>query len=124
VGTLIFGVTGMALAKFFENPIRMALRVRLVWTIVLLVMAVAGIVLQIMTTRTWADRTIPLANIAQENDTGLPVVGAVGQSTTEKRACRLHRNQTSTARLRRANRLYYECTALPRSGRSTTPQEP
>ena len=69
------------------------------------------------------DATTRLANIAQGNDTGLPVVGAVGQSTTEKRACHLHRNQASTARLHRANRLYYECTALSLSGRSATPQE-
>jgi len=53
VGTLMFGVTGMALAKFFENPIRMALQDRPIWTIVFLVVAVAGIVLQIMSTRTW-----------------------------------------------------------------------
>jgi hypothetical protein len=69
------------------------------------------------------DATTPLANIAHVNDTGLPVVGAVGQSTTGKQACRLHRNQASTARLWRANRLYYECTALSLSGRSATPQE-
>lgn len=53
VGTLMFGVTGMALAKFFENPIRMALEDRPVWTIIFLVVAAAGIALQIMTTRAW-----------------------------------------------------------------------
>jgi hypothetical protein len=53
VGTLMFGVTGMALAKFFENPIRMALQDRPIWTIVFLVVAVAGIALQIMSTRAW-----------------------------------------------------------------------
>jgi hypothetical protein len=53
VGTLMFGVTGVALVKFFENPIRFALQDSPLWTIVFLVVAVAGIVLQILTTRAW-----------------------------------------------------------------------
>jgi hypothetical protein len=53
VGTLMFGYTGMALASFFENPIRTALQDRPIWTIIFLIIAVAGIVLQIMTTRAW-----------------------------------------------------------------------
>lgn len=53
VGTLLFGVTGMALAKFFENPLRAALQDRPIWTVVFLIVAAAGIVLQIMTTRAW-----------------------------------------------------------------------
>jgi hypothetical protein len=54
VGTLIFGYAGMALAKFFENPIRYALQDRPIWTIIFLILAAAGIALQIMMTRTWA----------------------------------------------------------------------
>ena len=53
VGTLMFGVTGVALAKFFENPIRFALQDSPLWTIVFLVVAIAGIVLQILTTQAW-----------------------------------------------------------------------
>ena len=53
VGTLMFGITGVALAKFFENPIRFALQDSPLWTIVFLVVAIAGIALQIMTTRAW-----------------------------------------------------------------------
>lgn len=53
VGTLMFGVIGMTLAKFFENPIRNALSDSPLWAIFFLVMAVAGIALQIMTTRTY-----------------------------------------------------------------------
>lgn len=51
VGTLIFGIRGMALAKFFENPIRFALQDSALWTIFFLVLVVAGIVAQIVTTR-------------------------------------------------------------------------
>jgi hypothetical protein len=54
VGTLIFGYAGMVLAKFFENPIRYALQDRPIWTIIFLILAAAGIALQIMMTRTWA----------------------------------------------------------------------
>jgi hypothetical protein len=64
-----------------------------------------------------------VASIAQVNDTGLPVVGAVGKTLTGQRACRLHRAQASTDRLRRVNRIYYPCNALPLSGGSATPQE-
>lgn len=53
VGTLMFGITGVALAKFFENPIRFALQDSPLWTIVFLVVAIAGIAWQIMTTRAW-----------------------------------------------------------------------
>ncbi len=53
VGTLMFGMIGMTLAKFFENPIRLALQDSPLWTIFFLVLAVAGIVVQIMTTRAW-----------------------------------------------------------------------
>ena len=53
VGTLLFGITGMALAKFFENPVRTALQDRPIWAIIFLIVAAAGIALQIMTTRAW-----------------------------------------------------------------------
>ena len=51
IGTLVFGVTGMALAKFFENPIRIALNQSWIWTVLFLVLAIAGIALQIMMNR-------------------------------------------------------------------------
>lgn len=53
VGTLMFGYVGMTLASFFENPVRTALQDRPIWTIIFLIIAVAGIALQIMTTRAW-----------------------------------------------------------------------
>jgi hypothetical protein len=53
VGTLMFGFIGMTLAKFFENPIRNALSDSPLWAIFFLVMAVVGIVVQIMTTRAY-----------------------------------------------------------------------
>ena len=51
VGTLMFGITGVALAKFFNNPIRHALSDSPLWTILFLVLAIGSIVVQIMTTR-------------------------------------------------------------------------
>lgn len=53
VGTLLFGITGMALARFLENPVRIALQDRPIWTIIFLIVVAAGIVWQIMTTRAW-----------------------------------------------------------------------
>ncbi len=53
VGTLMFGVIGMTLAKFFENPIRNALQDSWLWALFFLVLAVVGIAVQIMTTRTY-----------------------------------------------------------------------
>jgi hypothetical protein len=53
VGTLMFGLIGVTLAKFFENPIRFALQDSPLWTIVFLVVAIAGIAVQILTTRAW-----------------------------------------------------------------------
>ena len=51
IGTLMFGVTGMAVAQLFENPIRRAFDNSPIWTILFLVLAVAGIALQIMMNR-------------------------------------------------------------------------
>lgn len=53
VGTLMFGLIGVTLARFFENPIRFALQDSPLWTIVFLVVAIAGIAWQILTTRAW-----------------------------------------------------------------------
>lgn len=53
VGTLLFGIIGMTLASFFENPIRNALDESPLWTIFFLILAAVGIVWQIMTTRTY-----------------------------------------------------------------------
>jgi hypothetical protein len=51
VGTLMLGFIGMTLTKFFENPIRYALQGSPLWTIFFLVLAVAGVIVQVMATR-------------------------------------------------------------------------
>ena len=51
--TLMFGYIGMTLARFFENPIQLALQDSPLWTIVFVILVVAGIAVQIMTTRTY-----------------------------------------------------------------------
>jgi hypothetical protein len=54
IGTLMFGVGGVAVvSKLFENPVRLALQGSPIWTILFLILAVAGIVLQIIHTRDW-----------------------------------------------------------------------
>jgi hypothetical protein len=53
IGTLMFGAVGMTLAQFFDNPIRFALQDSPLWTILFLLLAGAGIVIQIMTTRAY-----------------------------------------------------------------------
>jgi len=53
VGTLMFGVTGMAFSRLFENPVRVMLQDRPIWTIIFLIVAAAGTALQIMMTRAW-----------------------------------------------------------------------
>ena len=54
IGTLMFGVGGVAVvSKLFENPIRLALQGSPILTILFLILAVAGIVLQITHTRDW-----------------------------------------------------------------------
>jgi hypothetical protein len=53
VGTLMFGYTGMTLAKFVDNPIRVALNDSPLWTIVFLVLVALGIVGQIYSTRAY-----------------------------------------------------------------------
>ena len=51
--TLMFGYIGMTLAKFFENPVRLALQDSPLWAIFFVLLAAAGIVVQIVTTRTY-----------------------------------------------------------------------
>jgi MFS family permease len=53
VGTLLFGFIGMTLAKFFENPVRNALEESWLWALFFVILAVVGIVVQIMTTRVY-----------------------------------------------------------------------
>lgn len=54
VGTLVFGITGVTIVNFLsENPIQFALQDRPIWTIVFLILAIAGIALQIMANREW-----------------------------------------------------------------------
>ncbi len=53
VGTLMLGVVGVAVAKLFENPIRLALQHSPLYAILFLILAVAGIVVQITHTRDW-----------------------------------------------------------------------
>lgn len=54
VGTLMFGITGVTIVNFLaENPIRFALQDRPIWTIIFLILAIAGIALQIMANREW-----------------------------------------------------------------------
>jgi hypothetical protein len=53
VGTLMFGYTGMTLAKFVDNPIRVALNDSPLWTIIFFVLLILGIVGQIYSTRSY-----------------------------------------------------------------------
>jgi hypothetical protein len=52
--TLMFGYIGMTLARFFENPIRLALNDSPLWAVFFLLLATAGIAVQLATTRTYA----------------------------------------------------------------------
>ena len=47
IGTLMFGAAGMTLAKFADNPIRSMLSGSPIWAILFIVLAIAGIVLQL-----------------------------------------------------------------------------
>ena len=51
--TLMFGYIGMTLARFFENPIQLALQDSPLWAIFFLVLAALGIVVQLVTTQTY-----------------------------------------------------------------------
>jgi hypothetical protein len=53
IGTLILGAGGVALARLFENPIRRMLEGSPIWTILFLILAIAGIVVQIRANRAW-----------------------------------------------------------------------
>ena len=47
IGTLMMGVVGMSLLKFFENPIRLMLEDSPWWTLLYLVLAIGGIIVQL-----------------------------------------------------------------------------
>ncbi len=49
IGTMMLGVVGMALLKFLENPIRTLLDDSPLWTILFLLLAVGGIIVQLRT---------------------------------------------------------------------------
>jgi len=51
VGTFMFGLAGMTLAKFVENPIRYALGNSIIWTIIFLLLVAGGIFVQIVNTK-------------------------------------------------------------------------
>jgi hypothetical protein len=51
--TLMFGYIGMTLTRFFENPIRLALNDSPLWAVFFLLLAAAGIAVQLATTRTY-----------------------------------------------------------------------
>lgn len=53
IGTLTLGIGGMALAKLFENPVRTVLESSPIWAILFLILAIGGIVVQIMHNRAW-----------------------------------------------------------------------
>jgi hypothetical protein len=53
VGILFAGLSGMALAKFLDNPIRVILENKPLLAILFLVVAAAGIAVQIMANRAW-----------------------------------------------------------------------
>lgn len=53
IGTLMFGAVGMTLAKFTNNPIRSMLSGSPIWTILFIVLAIAGIVVQLRVNRSW-----------------------------------------------------------------------
>jgi len=62
IGTMMLGVTGMSLLKFFNNPIRLMLHDSPVWAILYLVLAIGGIVFQI--------KVKPVPQMAQDSPTG------------------------------------------------------
>lgn len=53
IGTLLVGAEGLAMAQSVENPVQALLSGRPVWTILFLVMVVAGIVVQIRSTQVY-----------------------------------------------------------------------
>jgi len=57
IGTLAVGVTGMAVAQLANNPIQAIMNDSFIWTLLFIVMAIAGIALQIAANRTWEIET-------------------------------------------------------------------
>jgi hypothetical protein len=53
VATLVLGITGASLARLITNPVQLILKNSWWWTLVFLVLAVAGIVIQLRSTREW-----------------------------------------------------------------------
>jgi hypothetical protein len=53
IGTLMFGAAGMAFARLVDNPIRSVLSGNPIWTILFILLAVAGVVVQLRANRDW-----------------------------------------------------------------------
>ena len=53
IGTLAVGVTGLAFAQLAANPVQAIMNDSFIWTLLFLVMAIAGIALQIAANRTY-----------------------------------------------------------------------
>jgi hypothetical protein len=53
VGTLLVGVENVDLLTFFNNPVRILLNANFIWAVLLLLMAVAGVVVQLRANRSW-----------------------------------------------------------------------
>ena len=51
IGILVVGVENVQLLTFFENPVRVLLNGSFIWTLLFIVMALAGIVSQIQVNR-------------------------------------------------------------------------
>lgn len=53
VGTLMVGVENVDLLLFFDNPVRIILNAGFIWAVLLLLMALAGIVVQVRANQGW-----------------------------------------------------------------------
>ena len=53
IGTLVVGVDNVQLLTFFQNPVQVMLSGSFIWTLLFVVMAVAGIVSQIQVNRSF-----------------------------------------------------------------------
>jgi Domain of unknown function (DUF4203) len=62
IGTLMLGVVGVSIVKFFENPIQLMLHDSPIWAILFLVLAVGGIVFQL--------KVKPAPELAKDSPTG------------------------------------------------------
>lgn len=57
IGTLMVGVQNIDLLVFFGNPVRTILNAGFLWAVLLLIMAIAGIVVQFQANRGWEAET-------------------------------------------------------------------